>query len=229
MKPDPLYSNYLAKWSKLYHDANYNKGLAAFFLRKSHALCESRFGSTDYFPTVLEVGAGSGVHLQYVTHSFDKYWITDTNEEMLRRIEKNNSLTADNLIFKLEDASNLTFCDNYFDRLIATHVLEHLANPHLVLREWNRVVRPGGIISVVLPCDPGIAWRIGRHLGSRTKYIKAGVEYDYWMAREHINPIGNLTAFIKYHFEKIEETFYPCWFPSLDLNLFYVCHLTVCK
>jgi hypothetical protein len=35
--------------------------------------------------------------------------------------------------------------------VIASHVLEHVANPIAALAEWHRVVRPGGIIYFVVP------------------------------------------------------------------------------
>jgi SAM-dependent methyltransferase len=41
--------------------------------------------------------------------------------------------------------------DNAYDALLASHVLEHLANPLGGLMEWQRVVRPGGHVLLVMP------------------------------------------------------------------------------
>lgn len=38
-----------------------------------------------------------------------------------------------------------------YDALLASHVIEHLANPIGALREWTRVVRPGGHLLLVAP------------------------------------------------------------------------------
>jgi SAM-dependent methyltransferase len=38
-----------------------------------------------------------------------------------------------------------------YDLLLASHVLEHVANPLLALREWHRVLRPGGTLVMVVP------------------------------------------------------------------------------
>lgn len=40
--------------------------------------------------------------------------------------------------------------DNY-DFLLASHVLEHIANPIKALKEWLRVIKPNGYIVLVLP------------------------------------------------------------------------------
>jgi SAM-dependent methyltransferase len=38
-----------------------------------------------------------------------------------------------------------------YDALLASHVIEHLANPIAAVREWRRVVRPGGHMLLVAP------------------------------------------------------------------------------
>jgi SAM-dependent methyltransferase len=38
-----------------------------------------------------------------------------------------------------------------FDFLLASHVVEHLANPLAALRAWARVLRPGGVLVLLLP------------------------------------------------------------------------------
>jgi SAM-dependent methyltransferase len=48
-------------------------------------------------------------------------------------------------------ACQLPFHDHSLDYVIASHVLEHVANPVAALAEWYRVVRPGGIIYFVVP------------------------------------------------------------------------------
>lgn len=43
--------------------------------------------------------------------------------------------------------------DGAYDMLLSSHCLEHTANPLAALREWCRVVRPGGHLVLLLP-DP---------------------------------------------------------------------------
>lgn len=226
MRVDPDYDDYLRKWASLYEGKNYDEGLAGYYLGKSHEWCERAFSAEAHFGRVLEVGAGTGVHLRYVRHAFDEYVMTDLNAPFLDsvalKVRSNGKVTT-----QAEDATRLSFADESFDRVVAAHVLEHLPNPHRVVREWMRVLKPGGLLSLVLPCDPGLAWRLGRAMGARGKFVKAGIEYDYWMAREHINAINNLVAFVRYYFKgRVKELWRPMVVPSMDLNLFYIAHIT---
>lgn len=41
--------------------------------------------------------------------------------------------------------------DSTYDYVLASHVLEHIANPIHALVEWRRVLRPGGTLVVVVP------------------------------------------------------------------------------
>ena len=228
LRPDPSHDEYVRQWAEMYEASNYGKGMAGYFLRRSHVWSERPFGPDTRFSKVLEVGAGTGIHVRFVRHAFDEYWLTDLNPPFLEKLVIGDDTPARGRIhIKSENATALSFPDNTFDRLIAAHVLEHLPQPHLVLREWVRVLRPGGILSLVLPCDPGVAWRVGRAVGSRGKFVKAGMAYDYWMAREHVNPINNLTSFIQYYFKTVDEEWWPFRVPSMDLNLFYIAHILV--
>jgi SAM-dependent methyltransferase len=42
-----------------------------------------------------------------------------------------------------------------YDALLASHVLEHLANPLGALREWRRILRPGGHVLLIVPHREG--------------------------------------------------------------------------
>lgn len=63
----------------------------------------------------------------------------------------------------LGDATTLPFRDNSLDYVVSSHVLEHVANPVAALAEWYRVLRPGGIIYLVVP-DRRYTWDHARPL-----------------------------------------------------------------
>ncbi|MDI1276635.1 class I SAM-dependent methyltransferase [Methylobacter sp.] len=214
-----------------YDKNNAEKTLAGSFLQKSHLLLEQTLLNSDGIETILEVGAGSGHHFPYVKKTFSKYIMTDGSPEMLGIASEKYSreVSSGLMVIEQQDATRLSYADDSVDRLIATHVLEHLSNPVNVLKEWNRVVRPGGVISIVLPCDPGLLWRLGRHFGPRRNAQKLGLAYDYLQAAEHVNSIFNLVVFIRHHFESLSESWYPARLAVPDLNLFYICHIKTIK
>ncbi|QIX61416.1 class I SAM-dependent methyltransferase [Hymenobacter sp. BT18] len=49
------------------------------------------------------------------------------------------------------DGARLDFADNSFDLVVASDVLEHIEDEEAALREWCRVLRPGGRIIVFVP------------------------------------------------------------------------------
>jgi len=229
VKQDPDFSSIYAAYYRDYDKLNYGTSLSGFFMSQSHKALEKHLNPLDHFAKVLEVGAGSSQHFKYVKHTYDEYHITDLNEEMLQHISRKMNANGGrkNVIVSKQDATALNYPDQSFDRFIGTHVLEHLPNPIKVLKEWNRVVRPGGYISIILPCDPAWLWRMGRHLGPRKSAKKAGMEeYDYFEAIEHINSIYSLVTFIRYYFPNRKESWHPFRLPVPDLNLFYLCTIT---
>ncbi len=226
MRGEPDLDIYNARLTSAYDTLNYGRSLSAYFMRRGHALLEKPFDASRSFGKVVEVGAGAGEHLGFVRHRFDDYLMTDWNDARLERARRAlpSHLQAKASVAR-EEATRLSLPDGCADRVIAAHILEHLYRPHEVLREWNRVLRRGGVMSILLPCDPGLLWRFGRMLGPRANAERAGIDYDYWMAREHVNPINNLVVFIRYYFHDRRETWYPTRIPFSDLNLFYLCHV----
>ena len=223
IRDDPDFETYHRTWSEAYQSLNYSNSLSSRMTRHSHVVLERPFSSAARFDRVLEVGCGGGQHYPFVRHRFDEYVMSDSSDEMLRIAKER--VGGPGVSFQKANAQDLAcFGDGSFDRLIASHVLEHLERPHAVLREWARVVKPGGVVSILLPSDPGFAWRLGRNLGPRRSAERVGLAYDYWMAREHINPINALVELIKYYFDDLQQEWWPFRFPSMDLNLFYACH-----
>lgn len=59
------------------------------------------------------------------------------------------------------EASNLQmFPDSSYDCVLASHSLEHMANPLRALAEWKRVLKSGGLLLLILPHKEGtFDWR----------------------------------------------------------------------
>lgn len=66
----------------------------------------------------------------------------------------------------------LPYDDEYFDRVLAIHVLEHLPNLPAALKEIKRILKPGGVLSVVIPCEGGLAYTLARNISARPHFEK---------------------------------------------------------
>ena len=222
---DKAWVDYRERFAHVYDDANYASPLQAFVMRASHKLVEKDFGPQSEFPRVLEVGAGTGEHMRFVRHRFDEYILSDLDAVALDVARKKLAGRHEGrLEFEAHAGTNFDYADASFDRVVAVHVLEHIPQPHIAIKEWRRLLKPGGVLSVLLPTDPGLAWRLGRHLGPRRRAIAQGIAYDYVMAREHVNSCNNLVALLRHYFPGATEAWWPMRVPSVDLNLFVSLH-----
>ena len=61
-----------------------------------------------------------------------------------------------------DDALELPFADETFDRIICSEVLEHIPDDQTAIRELARVLRPGGSIAVTVPAwvAEKICWKL---------------------------------------------------------------------
>lgn len=227
---DKAWLDYRAKFSEVYDDSNYSSPLQSSVMRASHRLVEKDYDHQTHFGRVVEIGAGTGAHLPFVRHTFEDYILTDLDPKTLDVAkQKLTDGYVGRVGFEAQTGTGLAYPDNTFDRLVATHVLEHIYQPHLALKEWYRVVKDGGVLSILIPTDPGLAWRLGRRMGPRKNAIAQGIAYDYVMAREHVNSCNNLIAILRHYFPEAKEAWWPLPVPSIDLNLFFGFNATVSK
>ena len=224
MKDDPVSIWKNPAWVEGWSKTQYSVGIAGWIFKESHRFVEKPLRGRTDLRRVIEVGGGAGVHVKHVLHPYDQYVFTDGTPEMLDLARK--ALSDPRLRFEVTPAETLPYDDVTFDRLIACHVLEHLYKPHEILREWNRVVRPGGVISLVVPCEPGFATWLGQRLGAPRRFAKRlGYDPDYLFAREHVNSVQNLLALVRFYFEEKKEIWWPFRIPG-PMNFMVAINIT---
>jgi phosphatidylethanolamine/phosphatidyl-N-methylethanolamine N-methyltransferase len=182
------------------------------------------------FSKVLELGAGEGQHFPFVRHQYDQYVCTDLRIDNLIKIKV---LSQDpRVILQEVDAHHLQrYADNNFNRVIATCLLAHLNDPLSALLEWRRVVGEGGLISIYVPCEPGLLLRLARALSTARKakkYVDMPLTRHYL---EHINYYLSMHAGIKRVFknDQIKIKNYPFPFLSWNFNLWKIYTITINK
>jgi SAM-dependent methyltransferase len=165
----------------------------------------------------LEVGAGIGGHLKLEPLDRQEYHCIELRPEMADEIRR----TYPSVVTVTGDCQQrIPYDGHYFDRVVAVHVLEHLANLPAAIVEIDRVMKPGGLFSVVLPCDPGLVYELARKL-SAERFFKARYNMPYrWLARrEHINSPKEILQELKRKFEILDMAYFPLLVPVINLNL----------
>ena len=111
----------------------------------------------------------------------------------------------------------IPYPDNFFDRIIAMHVLEHLTNLPSFLEEAKRIIKPTGKLLVVLPCEGGFGYWLGRQFTSKRIFEKRYQQaYEPYIKAEHVNTLSEIFCEIKKKFSIADRTFYPLNFlPSI--------------
>jgi ubiquinone/menaquinone biosynthesis C-methylase UbiE len=101
---------------------------------------------------VLDVGAGTGELWRHVDHSKAKLTLVDFSPAMCTKLREIPGAAVHQC-----DAVNLPFPDCSFDGVIANAMLYHLNDPDAALKEFARVLRAGGKLTVSLSGRDNIA------------------------------------------------------------------------
>jgi SAM-dependent methyltransferase len=165
----------------------------------------------------LEVGAGRGDHLRFEDLDVQDYHAIDLRESMAEGISRDYPQVSASVA---DCEKRLEYPDNYFDRIIAIHVLEHLYDLPSALAEIRRLLRPDGVLAAVIPCEGGLAYRLGRRLTTQKVFERRyGLAYDWHVRAEHPNKPAEVFAGIAKMFKIHDRTFYPLRIPFVNLNL----------
>jgi ubiquinone/menaquinone biosynthesis C-methylase UbiE len=117
------------------------------------------------------------------------------------------------------DARRLPLDDRTFTKIIAQHVIEHFEDPVSVLREWRRVLKPGGVVLLITPNQrfPELDWFYDpshHHIYTSEELAQLVVSSGFKVATQRIiNPFFISTKFHSFA-AKYLQWFYR--FPSLS-------------
>jgi SAM-dependent methyltransferase len=177
--------------------------------------------------TILEIGPGLQPVLGDVCELSGNYFAVERSGVMaasLRgRFPRSHIVQGD-----IADGTNLPSA--HFDRVIAAHVFEHIPDLPRALREIRRLLKPTGFLDVVLPCEGGLGYRLGRRFSSAKVFrAKFGSGFEEIIKSEHINTIFEIVDLLKTRFSVVETRLYPfnLWAAALayHFNLLYAARL----
>jgi predicted SAM-dependent methyltransferase len=112
-----------------------------------------------------------------------------------------------------------------FTRIIASHVWEHVSDPEIALLKWHSMLEDDGLLTIAIPCDPGLFLRTGQLISRRKAKSIMGISkqvYDLQMAREHKNSAQNLVKIFRYYCPNGKIKLFPLIIPIIEFNLFCI-------
>lgn len=109
-----------------------------------------QLGSSPGSPArILEIGCGAGAFLRALHHYRPELALfgCDISLGALGAARANGALLS------AGDAHTLPYAPSSFDGVLMFDVLEHLERPGRVLAEVRRILRPGGLLHLFVPCE----------------------------------------------------------------------------
>ncbi|MGB2600097.1 MAG: class I SAM-dependent methyltransferase [Candidatus Omnitrophota bacterium] len=134
----------------------------------------------------LDAPSGEGAFSLKLKEAGYKVWAADLNQEKFK---------AEDITFaKVDLNKELPYEDAFFDLAVCIEGIEHLENPHYLIREFNRTLNKGGVLIITTPNTLNVYSRL-RYLlfGSPDRHhseIESFKGSLYQVLRRHINPIG---------------------------------------
>lgn len=199
------------------------------FMKYWHEVLPAKYGLFDKFNQgfpvrfskhggrVLEIGAGLGEHISFEPLSNLEYYALELRPDMAGVI-KERFPQVRVIVGDCQEPTGFT--DNYFDRVNAVHVLEHLPNLPAALKEIQRILKPTGELAVVIPCEGSLAYLLARKISAERLFVRRyKTKYDFFIKTEHINLPKEIFEELDCFFRIKTTRFFPLILPINHLNL----------
>jgi len=213
------------KWPKIFPPLTpEQREISDDFMKYWHEVLPQRYGVVDRFnhqyvvknapkafSRTLEIGAGSGEHLAYEALNPEQtknYVAVDIRQNMVSALK---ARFPDIRAVVGDCQKRLNFADGYFDRILAIHVLEHLPNLPLAVRELHRLCdKNRGILSVVIPCEGSIAYTLARKISAQRIFEKRYKQsYSWFIEREHVSVPEEIFSELDKYFVRESSRHFP--------------------
>lgn len=167
------YDRTAAKWSLITERLGYPQAyerLLAEFIREAGLTAGTK-------PLrVLDCGVGTGTFALAFARAFAApvcMDAVDLSDVMIREARRRLHQAGLDVAFERADVCALPYSDNQYDLVMAAHVLEHLPDPVVALKEMRRILKPGGWLVACLTRESSLGryvqvkWRTHRLSGEK--------------------------------------------------------------
>ena len=114
---------------------------------------------------VLDIGAGGCPHREKFNHC--EYFTQDFVQLSDSQIQTQKGYGK---IDYVSDILDIPVPDNSYDVILCTEVIEHIPNPIPAIKEFSRILKPGGTLLITAPLQSGLHQEPYHFYGGYTKY-----------------------------------------------------------
>lgn len=138
--------------------------------------------ATDYVKgNLLEIGCGEGRGIELLLTKADHYTGIDKNKGIIENLSKKFPSAA---FINANIPPMRELADNSFDSIVSFHVIEHIKDDGLFVKEIHRLLKPGGVALLVTP------------------NIKLSLTRNPWHIREYT--AEQFSALMNQYFDEVE-------------------------
>lgn len=108
---------------------------------------------------IIDIGTGSGYVAVELAKLGMKVYACDLTPLAIKNIEKHKKqFSLTNLTAFACPAEKIPMPKNSVDYIVANAILEHIPNEKAAIAEWNRILKPGGRLFIVVPLKFRFIW-----------------------------------------------------------------------
>ena len=111
---------------------------------------------------ILDASGGTGLLIEMImseTKGKGKFHLTDISKEMLE-VAEDRLAKFKNVFISHQDIHSLGFADNYFSKILCVSALHYYLEPHRVLNNFHRMLRPDGKLIIVDWCRDSLQFKL---------------------------------------------------------------------
>lgn len=124
---------------------------------------------------ILDMGCNKGNLIKALRSFSNKVHGCDISREAIRNSDING--------LKIVSTEKLDYDDNFFDKIISSHVIEHISNLKNTVKEMERILKPNGICVLIYPFEI---------IRGSNNFIEAAIVYKnpFYSRKLHVNKLN---------------------------------------